>query len=177
MENLVDDDTYVFEPAVIKLTPYDRRLKELRNLQDEREELLTHSGNQRRITELDYLIQKAQERFDKERKRSTDDAWRRRRDIDGWRSGNGRELRNASRRKVRSQPNEDLSHLTPEQKDERKRDQRADANYRHRLEKKGLSGADIQVALLLRQQRRDAKRSASVEVEHHRATNSAYGVF
>ena len=36
MENLNDDDTYVVERAPIKLTPYDRRLKEFRDLSEKR---------------------------------------------------------------------------------------------------------------------------------------------
>jgi len=177
MENLNDDDTYVFEPAVIKLTPYDRRRQELRALQDKRDELLLYPDSQRRIAELDHQIKEAKERFEKEKGRSTDDDWRRLRDIDDWRSRDGKELRNASRRKVRSKPNEDLSHLTPEQKEERKRLQRADANFIKRQEQKGVSEADVQAALLVRQQQRDAKRSAAAEVERQLATNPAYGMF
>lgn len=177
MENLNDDDTCVFEPAVVKLTPYDRRRLELRALQEKRDELLTHPGNDRRIAELGYQIENAVQRFEKEKRRSTDDDWRRLRDIDDWRSRSGRELRNASRRKVRSKPNEDLSHLTNEQKIERKRFQRADANFCRRLEKKGLSQADIQAALLVRQQQRDTKRDAEADIERQLATNPAYGMF
>lgn len=177
MENLNDDDSYVFEPAIIKFTPFDRRLKELRDLQEKREVLLTQPENQRQLAVLDYRIRNAQERFDTEKKRDADDAWRRRRDIDDWRSRDGREARNASRRKVRSKPNEDLSHLTPEQKEQRKRDQRADANFIKRKEQAGMPQANIQAALLLRQQQRDAKRRASEEMERDLATNPAYGIF
>ncbi|MUO79699.1 hypothetical protein GOZ78_17830 [Agrobacterium vitis] len=177
MENPSDDDTYVLERAAIKLTAYDRRLKELRDLQEKRSALLTHPDSQRRIAQLDLLIEHAQKRFDTESKRSTDDAWRRRRDIDDWRSRDGRELRNASRRKVRSTPNEDLSHLTPEEKVQRKRGQRADANFIKRKEQEGMPQADIQAALLLRQQERAVKRMASKEMDHDPATNPAYGMF
>jgi len=177
MENLNDDDTYVFEPVVIKLTPYDRRRQELRALQEKRDKLLTHPESQRRIAELDYQIKKAEDRFEKEKKRGTDDSWRRRRDIDDWRSQDGRELRNASRRKVRSKPNEDLSHLSPEQKEERKRDQRADANFIERQKAKGLAASDIQAGLLLRQQQRENKRLAVAEAENAMARNPAFGIF
>lgn len=177
MENLNDDDSYVFEPAVIKLTSYDRRLKELRDLQDKREALLIRPDSQRRIAGLDRQIKNAEERLEKEKKRSTDDAWRRRRDIDDWRSRGGREIRNASRRKVRIKPNEDLSHLTPEQKEERKRDQRADANFIKRQKAKGLAAFDIQAGLLLRQQQRESKRVAATEAESAMARNPAFGIF
>jgi len=177
MENLNDDDSYVFEPAIIKFTPFDRRLKELRDLQEKREVLLTQPDNQRQLAVLDYQIRNAQDRFDTEQKRDADDAWRRRRDIDDWRSREGREIRNASRRKVRSKPNEDLSHLTPEQKEERKRAQRADANFIKRRREEGMPEADIQAALALRQQERDAKRNATADVERQLATNPTFGMF
>lgn len=172
MENLNDGDTYVFEPAVIKLTPYDRRLKELRELQDRREELLTYPDSQRRVAELDYQIKRAEERFEMEKKRSIDDSWRRRRDIDEWRSRGGRELRNASRRKVRNKPNEDLSHLSPEQKLDRKRIQRSDANFVKRKRKAGVPAFDIQAALLDRQLRRETETKAADSRAHN-----PYGAF
>ncbi|MBO1041986.1 hypothetical protein [Brucella pituitosa] len=173
MENLDDGDTYVFEPAVIKLTPYDRRLKELRDLQDRREELLTHPDSQRRIAELDYQIKKAEERFEREKKRSTDDSWRRRRDIDEWRSRGGKELRNASRRKMRNKPNENLSHLSPEQKLDRKRIQRSDANFVKRKRKARVPESDIQAALSNRQRQRETEKKTAGNLAH----NPAYGAF
>lgn len=177
MENLDDDDTFVFEPAVVKLTPFDRRLRELRALRDKRDELSARPDNQRRIAEIDFLIKKAEDRLEEEKRRGSDDEWRRMRDIDDWRSRDGRELRNASRRKVRSKPNEDLSHLTPDQKDQRKRDQRADANFIKRRTEEGSSVSDIEAALLVRQQKRDSERKASEEAEHQLSENPAYGIF
>lgn len=177
MENLNDDDSYVFEPALIKFTPFDRRLKELRDLQEKRAVLLTQPDNQRQLAVLDYRIRNAQDRFDTEKKRDADDAWRRRRDIDDWRSREGREIRNASRRKVRSKPNEDLSPLTPEQKKEHKRAQRADANFIKRQKAKGLAAFDIQAGLLLRQQQRESKRVAATEAESAMARNPGFGIF
>lgn len=175
MENLNDDDTYMVERAPIKLTPYDRRLKEFRDLSEKRNELASHPDSQRRIAQLDLLIEQAQKRLEIEKERSTDDAWRRRRDIDDWRSRDGKDLRNASRRKVRSKPNEDLSHLTPSEKEQRKRDQRADANFIKRRELEGMSAADINTALLQRQQERVGKRMASDT--HDLGTNPDYGIF
>ncbi|NEJ21114.1 hypothetical protein GR247_13160 [Rhizobium leguminosarum] len=176
MENPNDDDVYVFTPATIKLTPYDRRLRELRALREQRE-LSISSSNQRRMAELDYQIKKAEERLEKEKRRDADEKWRRLRDIDDWRSRNGRASRNASRRKVRNEPNEDLSHMTPEQKEERKRDQRADANFIKRQEAKGVAASDIQVRLMLRQQERDSKRGAVAEAESGMARNPTFGMF
>jgi hypothetical protein len=175
MENLNDDDTYVVERAPIKLTPYDRRLKEFRDLSEKRNELASHPDSQRRIAQLDLLMEQAQKRLEIEKERSIDDAWRRRRDIDDWRSRDGKELRNASRRKVRNKPNEDLSHFTTSEKEQRKRDQCADANFIKRRELEGMSVADINAALLQRQQERVAKRMASDT--HDLGTNPDYGMF
>lgn len=175
MVNLSDDDTYVVERAAIKLTPYDLRLKELRDLQAKRDALLIHPESRRQIAQLDVSIERAQERFELEKARATDDTWRRLRDIDDWRSRDGRELRNASRRKVRSKPNEDLSHLTPSEKAQHKRDQRADANFIKRRKLEGMSTADINAALLQRQQERVAMRMASDT--HDVRTNPDYGMF
>lgn len=177
MENLNDDVTYVFEPAVIRLTPYDKRLKELRALEQKRDELLKRPYGQRRVAQLDYLIKKAEDRFEREKERGADDDWRRLRDIDEWRSRDGREIRNTSRRRVRIKPNEDLSHLTTEQKEQRKRDQRADANFIKRQEAKGLAVSEIQAGLLLRQQQRERMRGAATEAESAMSRNPAFGNF
>lgn len=93
-----DDDTFTFIPAQIRLTPFDRRLKELRELQAQYEELSKQPNRERRLAGLGYQILKAKERFEEEKRRDGDDVWRRRRDVDDWRAGEGRELRNASRR-------------------------------------------------------------------------------
>ncbi|MGO7050596.1 hypothetical protein [Rhizobium leguminosarum] len=176
MENRNDDDAYAFIPATIKLTPYDRRLRELRSLREKRE-LAISSNDHRRMAELDYQIKKAEERLEEEKRRDADEKWRRLRDIDDWRSRNGRASRNAGRRKVRNKPNEDLSHMTPAQKEERKRDQRADANFIKRQEAKGVAASDIQVWLMLRQQERDRKRGAAAEAECGMASNPTFGMF
>jgi len=152
MADVSDDDTFTFIPAQIRLTPFDRRLKELRELLEQHEELSKQPNSERRLAVLEYRIRKAKERFEEEKRRDGDDGWRRRRDVDSWRSGEGRELRNSSRRKVRDKPNEDLSHMTDEQKEERKRDQRADGNFVKRREAKGAAAADIQAELIVRQQ-------------------------
>lgn len=177
MQNLEDDDIYVFEPAVIKLTPYDRRRQELRELQEKRDEVSTLPNSQRRLAGLEYKIEEAQRRFEEEQQRATDDSWRRLRDIDDWRSRDGRELRNTSRRKVRSMPNDDLSDLTKEQKDRRKGFQRADANFIARNKLKGVSEAEIQAGLLLRQQKREIKQAAADEAESALSVNPTYGMF
>lgn len=177
MAEVSDDDTFTFIPAQIRLTPYDRRLRELQDLEEKYEELSKHPNNERRLAGLGYQVRKAKERFEEEKRRDADDGWRQRRNTDAWRAGEGREIRNASRRKVRSKPNEDLSHLSAEQKDERKRGQRADANFIKRRVEEGMSEADIQIALASRQQERTAKRATKSQVEQSLAENPAYGMF
>jgi hypothetical protein len=126
---------------------------------------------------VDYQIKRAEDRFEEEKRRGIDDKWRRLRDIDDWRSRNGRDQRNASRRKVRNKPNEDLSDLTPEQKEQRRRDQRADANYVKRQKAKGVPASDIQAALQVRRHQRDSERREAEGAEHRLAENPAYGIF
>ncbi len=177
MVDVSEDDTCTFIPQQIRLTPYDRRMQELRSLRDKYDEVSKQPNKERQLAQLAYLIRRAEERLEEEMRRDGDDGWRRRRDIDRWRSGDGRESRNASRRKVRSEPNEDLSHMTPEQKEQRKRDQRADANFIKRQEAKGLAASDIQARLLLRQEQRESKRGAAADSESAMTRNSAFGMF
>ncbi|KSV61486.1 hypothetical protein N185_10710 [Sinorhizobium sp. GW3] len=172
-----DDDTCVFIPAEIKLTPFDRRQQELRALQEKYDELSKQPKRERQLAELDFLIRRAKERFAEENRRGVDDGWRRRREVDSWRSGEGREARNSSRRKVRDKPNEDLSHMTDAQKEERKRDQRADANFVKRRAAKGVAASDIQAELTVRQQQRDGMRAAAAVAGSPMTSNPTFGMF
>ena len=112
-----DDEGPIWDP--INLTTYDRRLKELRELQGKRDAIAAAGDlsdrDQRRLLVLAWQIGKAQKRFDLEGERARDDDWRIRRAIDEWRGGIGREPYNSSRRKVRFLPNADLSKVRPEQ--------------------------------------------------------------
>lgn len=177
MADLSDDDIVTFIPAQIRLTPFDRRQKELRELLEQHEELSKQLNNERRLVVLEYRIQKARERLDEEKRRDGDDGWRRRRDVDSWRAGEGRELRNASRRAVRAHPNENLSHMTPEEKDRHKRDQRADANFKKRQIAKGVTEPAIQAALALRRQQRACERLAATEAENSMLRDPTFGMF
>lgn len=177
MADVSDDDTFTFIPPQIRLTPFDRRRQELRALQEKYEELSEQPNRERQLAALDYLVRRAKERFEEENKRGLDDGWRRRREVDSWRSGEGRELRNSSRRKVRDKPNEDLSHMTDEQKEERKRDQRADGNFVKRREAKGAAAADIQAELIVRQQQRNSMRRAAAEAGNPMTSDPTFGMF
>ncbi|WHA42961.1 hypothetical protein [Agrobacterium larrymoorei] len=177
MEDVSDDDTFTFIPAQVRLTPYDRRLRELRIWEERYDELAKHPNNERRLAGLGYKVREAKKRFEEEKRRDADDGWRQRRNVDVWRAGEGREIRNASRRKVRSKPNEDLSHLTAEQKKARARGQRADANFIKRRTREGMSEADIEVALELRRRERIAKLATKSLVDRPLADNPGYGMF
>ncbi len=172
-----NDDTFTFIPPQIKLTPFDRRLKELRELQEKHEQLSKQPNKERRLAEVEYQLRNAKDKFEEEKRRDGDEAWRKRRGIDSWRSGEGREARNASRRKVRAKPNEDLSHMTDEQKKEHKRDQRADSNFIKRREASGASAADIQAELAARQQRRANNRQAVSDAGNDMAAHPDFGMF
>lgn len=177
MADVSDDDTFTFIPAKTRLTPFDRRLRELRELQERHEELSTQPDKERRLAELEYQIREAKKRFEEETRRDGDEGWRRRRDVDSWRAGEGRESRNASRRKVRAKPNENLSHLTAAEKEERKRGQRADRNFVKRREANGASASDIQAELIVRQQQRNSMRQAESEEVNQKMSDPTFGMF
>jgi hypothetical protein len=136
-----DDEGPIWEQ--IKLTPYDRRLAELRELQGKRDAIAANGDlrddDRRRLLVLDWQIGKAQKRFDLEGERARDDDWRTRRAVDEWRGGIGRELYNSSRRKVRIMPNVDLSKMSPDEKAQYERDRRSDANWMKRCSEKGMT--------------------------------------
>ena len=157
-----DDEGPIWE--TIKLTPYDRRLKELRELQGKRDAIAASGDlsdyDQRRLLVLAWQIGKAQKRFDLEGERARDDDWRTRRNIDGWRAGIGREEYNSSRRKVRILPNTDLSEMAPDQKAQYERDRRSDANWLKRCRDRGMTEPEIAAAYRARITERTQNRGA-----------------
>lgn len=158
-----DDDGPIWEP--VKLTPYDRRRIELRDLEAKRDAIQSKgaltSDDQRRLALLAPLIDKAQARFDREGERARDDTFRKRRGIDEWRAGAGREEYNAKRR-TRDTPNADLSDLTPEQKKRRKLDQVADNRWMKRCRNNGWPEQRIQAELMVRVRQREEERAEKV---------------
>ncbi|WP_170402364.1 hypothetical protein [Ruegeria arenilitoris] len=108
-----------------------------------------------------------------EENRDADPVGRKQNETDRWRSEEGREIYNASRRS-RARPNdmtpkEVLGAMTPEQIERHKKDQKADSNNRARLTKKlgtggqGLTGAKlieaVEAEVAKRREKRLAKRS------------------
>ena len=177
-----DEDGRIW--PVVKLTPYDRRRIELRDLEAKRDAIQAKgeltAEDQTRLAVLAPLIDKAQKRFDREGQRALDDVSRKRRAIDDWRAVEGREERNQARRKVRAEPNADLSDLTEDQKKQRKLDQTADSRWMKRCRADNWPEARIQAELVVRIRSREAKRAAQVRVDEAEAemrANPLYGLF
>ena len=174
-----DDEGPIFDP--VRLTPYDRRRQELRDLEEKRDLILAKpqqtDDDAKRLVALGPLIQKAQERFDRESERAKDDKWRQRRAINEWRRDEGREEYNATRRKVRLFPNADLSGLTPEEKAQVERDRRSDANWFKRQRDKGVPEAAITAAYAIRLKEREAKRDAEASSDAILRQHENFGMF
>ncbi|GHC17405.1 hypothetical protein GCM10007291_15220 [Gemmobacter nanjingensis] len=162
-----DDEGRIW--PVVKLTAYDRRRNELRELEAKRDALEAKSDlddrERQTLATLIPVIAKAQERFEREGKRAKEDLWRKRRGVDEWRAGEGRDDYNAKRRKVRHHPNADLSDMTPDQKAQYERDRRSDANWFKRQREKGVNEAAITAAYAERLEVRRREREERAEDE------------
>jgi hypothetical protein len=98
-------------------------------------------------------LAEAEQRFKVEQFRATDNDWRRRQEIDRYRSEN-REERNALARKVREVPNKNLSELTEEERQAHERVQTSDYSWCFRARKKGWTEEKIAAGLAERKARR-----------------------
>ena len=164
----------------VKFTAYDRRRAELREAAEKRDAIAAlpkrTQAEEIQLIVLEDQVTKAKKRFDQEVKRGADDAWRRWRDIDSWRAGIGQEEYNEGRRKVRKKPNEDLSNLSADQKEQRKKDQRADANWTKARVEKGWTEDQITAALAVRVEARLASR-LPVPDNSEMERDPTYGMF
>lgn len=83
--------------------------------------------------------------------RDSDEGWRKRRRIDEWRAGDGREAYNASRRKIRTTANASRQSMSVEERKDHDREKAADRKARYDARKKfvaeGLSGQALAVAV------------------------------
>lgn len=170
-----DNEGPIYEP--VKLTAYDRRRNELRELEAKRDAIQSKAEltpeDQTRLAVLAPLIDKAEARFEREGKRALDDTFRKRRGIDDWRAGTGRDEYNAKRRKVRQHENADLSEMTAAQKVQYERDRRSDANWFKRQRDKGMTEAVITAAYVERIRQREAERAAQVQGDAEKAAYDA----
>lgn len=180
-DEYVDDEGRIW--PVVKLTPFDKRQAELRDLEAKRDEILSKgeptAEDQKQLVMLVPLIERAQARYTREIERGKDDAYRKRRGIDEWRAGEGREEYNTSRRS-RPEANADLSELTTEQKKQRKLDQTADSKWMKRCRSDGWSEERIQVELVVRIRKREADRAEkaqAAEDDAHMKALPNYGLF
>lgn len=104
----------------VRYTPWDRAKEKLR-LADEKLSGTVEGTTEHAIAKRKY--DEALRKFRIEEQRDSDPKWRALRSNDIWRAGEGKEVFNKSRRKVRDNPNMDLSGLTPEQKRQRELEQ------------------------------------------------------
>ncbi|WP_417278397.1 hypothetical protein [Celeribacter sp.] len=158
-----DDEDVIFEP--VKLTRYDKALIRLREREAKRDAILSKGElsveDQRRLLVTNETIASAQRELEKASERAKDDNARRQESIDEWRkTDEGKLIRNAKRRKVRDQPNNDLSHLKddPEKLAQYNRDKRSDANWLKRKRDKGIPEHVIRAAYALRLEERQKER-------------------
>lgn len=177
------DDEGPIYPEV-RLTAYDRRRIELRELEAKRDAIQAKAEltpeDRTRLAALGPVIAKAQERFEREVQRAKDDLWRKRRGIDEYRAGDGREEYNAKRRSVRQHPNADLSDMTDEQRAQYERDRRSDANWFKRQRDKGMSEAMITAAYAQRLEARQLERTEKAQADDAEAAmqeNPIFGMF
>lgn len=177
-ESQDDAPTYekIYEP--VKLTAYDRRRQELRDLEVRLNDLRAVADptelQRKQIVAVAAKAERAAERLDKEVERSRDDVWRKRRNIDDWRAGEGKEAYRAGRRKVRDKPNtprEVLAAMTQQEREQHDKDRRADANWFKVRRDKGMPEDEIEAAYALRLENRQRDRGTGYE------SDPLYGAF
>jgi hypothetical protein len=168
----------------LKLAPYDKRRNELNALTAERDLIRglgeTTETDRQRLNELVSLIVTAQERFEREGKRALDDTFRKHRGIDDWRSGDGQEEYNATRRKVRLQANAKFPDGSDEKKLQHEKDMASDRSWRSRCRKAGWPEVRIQAELAVRLRAREVNQAAKVEGDAEEAamrSDPTYGTF
>nr|WP_321455051.1 hypothetical protein [uncultured Cohaesibacter sp.] len=147
------------QPPVLQ--PYDKARRKMRKAQDR---LSTLKQGTRDWLIASKTLENAKEAFEEEKRRAIDDDWRKRRDIDHWRAGEGRDVYNASRRKVRTKPNkvmpkEELAGMTAEEREQYKKDKNAEKVWRHARRKAGWTDEQIEEVLPGWWEKRKAKHS------------------
>lgn len=129
------------EPHV---TAYDRRREELRRAEAERNACEPDTPE---YAEAMGNLATAKRRLKTEIDRDGDDHWRELRRFDEWRAGEGREVRKASRRKVRSEPNKILKSMTADERAAHENMLNADRVYRSKKRKAGWTDDQIAAGL------------------------------
>ncbi len=172
-----DDVTEAAEPTYERiddapaLTPYDKARQRLKEAEAMRDAVEPGSDEYHRAM---ADLAKANQIFKAEQSRATDEGWRKRRATDEWRAGEGRNEYNASRRdKDRPNtmiPKAVLDAMTPDERAQHVKDQKADSANRARAKAKfgpggqGLTGAAlfeaVEAAVIAAREKRERKRVA-----------------
>lgn len=147
-----------------KLTRWDKASRRWRDLVAKREKL-PPDHPPHKVALLDQQIVTARKALE----RAESDVSRWQEAIDNHRADAGRADYNRRRRKVRSQPNADLSDMTPKQKEQHGKDRRADANFVKRRRNAGIPEAKIQAELVVRIRAREAERAAKARAAEEQA--------
>lgn len=167
-----NDPDVIFDE--VNLTRWDKASRKLRELQAKRD-ALPPDYPPHLVAALDQQITFARDAL----KRAEGDVSRRQEKIDEWRADAGREEYNASRRKVRDNPNADLSNMTEAVKRQRKQAQINDSKWLARRRDAGIPEAQIQAALVERIRIREAKRLDRTQADAEQAALEAlpgYGI-
>lgn len=178
------DEGVIWEP--IKLTRYDKARMRVSELESERDILLGKGDlsveDHQRLTKITgYLLPSANSKFQKEAKRALDDQARRFDSIDEYRkTEEGRASYNTKRRKVREEPNNDLSGMSEAERKQYDLDKDSDRKWQSRQRKKGVPEKTIRAELAARIQKRETERDCKVrsEIEEREMRNlDTFGMF
>lgn len=136
------EPTYEIIRDEVCLTPYDKARSTERAADEAVEAAEEGSEEYHRAM---AVLAVARAKRESEHKRGLDDGWRNRRKTDEWRQGVGREEYNASRR-VRKEPNANLKAMSPEEREQHKKDQGALRGWKCSKRKAGWTKEKIEAA-------------------------------
>lgn len=169
----LDDDGYeliVHEPKLSRLDKARLKLDQLSEKHERLSAIADPSPDELRMLAIvGASLGHARQRYKLENERAADDIARLWEARDEWRaSEEGRPIRNLSRRKVRAHPNANLKDMTDAEKEQHRRDQKADSKWKASRRDKGWSEDQIQAAFAIRLQEREAerRRPATVALEN-----------
>ncbi|MFC2967710.1 hypothetical protein [Acidimangrovimonas pyrenivorans] len=132
-----------------ELTPYDKARERVYEAEIYRDAV--EQGSDEWHQAMAELAE-ARRALKQEQERATDEGWRKRRATEEWRSGPGREVYNASRRKVRNKANKMtpravLDAMTPEERAQHRKDKNAEKQWRFAQRKRGKTDEQIEAEL------------------------------
>ena len=137
----------------VRITAYDRARIACRAAEARLEEEKTKGVGSGAYHEAMTELRSAKAKFQLELKRSTDDKFREMERISDWRFTN-KEERNRRDRKVRTEPNKDLSRMTDEERAAHIKDQNSDRSFRRRAKANNMSQEQIDEKIAERKAKR-----------------------